>query len=132
MDLWPDYDDVRKAIDELIELKRCGARILNPPKQLESIREYYRNPEKNLGYRCMMGLENFSVSFNGDARLCYFMGSIGNVVSLPPGKIWLSDSASNQRRIIRTCDMKCCLLKCDHGTNTVDNVCKFMRLARRT
>jgi MoaA/NifB/PqqE/SkfB family radical SAM enzyme len=108
-ELWPREQDMNKlndSLDQLIEMKKNGAPILNSADQFVHMKTYFRNPAVAQGHNCMVGMTNFLMSCDGDVHLCFRMPSIGNFKNLP-SQIWRSDNAKKVRKKIRQCSYEC-------------------------
>ncbi len=107
-DLWFDnMNEINKILDELIELKRKGAKILNPPEQFEEMRNYFEKPDNIMKGRCMVGITNLSITCDGYIHTCFKMPSLGNVREITPGEAWDSKKAREVRKMIKNCDIHC-------------------------
>ena len=113
--LWPcEPDEMDAAIAGLIDLKAAGYPVLNPPGQLARMRRYFTDPTRRPGGRCYVGLDNLLIDPYGDARLCYTMDVVGNVLRRSPRKLWRGAAAARVRRQIRSCSRGCQLLNCNY------------------
>lgn len=126
-ELWIDnYNDVCRVLDELIEMKRRGTRIINSIKQLEDMKAYFKNPNAPTEKRkCKVGMQNFCITPNGDVQLCYQMNAIGNVVRDTPINVWNSEKAKQLRKIIKFCKRPCSILNCNYSGGFREKVAKF-------
>jgi MoaA/NifB/PqqE/SkfB family radical SAM enzyme len=107
-DLWfDDLAPINRVLDELIALKRGGAKILNPPEQLEGMKKYFEQPYLLLREGCMVGITNLSLTCDGDIHTCFKMPPLGNVRQVLPSAAWDSQTAREIRRRIKACDIHC-------------------------
>jgi MoaA/NifB/PqqE/SkfB family radical SAM enzyme len=107
-DLWfDDLDEIYKVIDELVELKKRGAKILNPPDQFEEMKTYFKKPFLLMRDNCMVGLTNLSITADGYIHTCFKMPPLGNVREIAPHEAWDSEKAREIRKKIRNCDIHC-------------------------
>jgi len=107
-DLWfDDLSSINQVIDQLIELKHGGAKILNPPEQLEEMKKYFEQPYLLMRDGCMVGITNLSITCDGFIHTCYKMPPLGNVREVTPGDAWDSANACEVRRMIKSCDIHC-------------------------
>lgn len=114
--LWPnDQAKVAKAVADLKRLLAKGYPIKNSQQELEDFQAYYRDPlEYTRRYKfCYTGVNNFSITVNGDVRLCFALSAIGNVLKQKPQVIWQGHKAWQLRKIIRSCDRPCRILPCN-------------------
>jgi len=63
-------EKLSKVIDEIIELKRKGAKIISPYSYFESMKKFAFNEHS---WACMAGKYSFSVDYNGLVQLCSAM-----------------------------------------------------------
>jgi len=109
--LWPDLDQVHKALDELIALKKKGYKISNDVQQLETFKAYFRAPERFIKKgQCNLGYHSFTVLPNGNAFLCLSLEPIGNIKTTPIAQMWTSDKANAVRKKIAVCRNNCKLM----------------------
>lgn len=109
-ELWPGPEHIEKLdkiLDQLIEMKRNGAKILNSEDQFRGIKEYFRNPAIRRGSDCRVGVTNFMMSCDGAVHLCFHMPPIGNYYKQTLKEIWNSEKAKNVRQAIKKCDFEC-------------------------
>jgi MoaA/NifB/PqqE/SkfB family radical SAM enzyme len=130
--LWFDPADLPRVDEELlqlIDLVKAGYPILNSVEHLESIRDYVRNPirEMKTGETCEVGITNFNIYDDGGVSLCYKMDIIGNVKYNSPEEVWRSHTAQERRAEIRQCREEC-LLTCQLKRGLVERAKLFMSL----
>ncbi len=112
--LWdPDRGSYSEAIQELIDLKKEGAPILNSATQLKYFIRYFEKPDELIDLDCKIGIHGFFVEPNGDAYLCYLFDPIGNLIHEAPEKIWNSKQAKKIRKQIKRCRLNCRLKNCN-------------------
>jgi hypothetical protein len=115
-DLWPDRVNKRdflSILDGIIRIKKAGAPIYNPVRQLEAMREYFNDPEKSIDAECNTGNTNFIMNPNGDVHLCWNMAPVGNILDEDPADIWNSENAKKRRKQISLCSRTCRILNCN-------------------
>jgi hypothetical protein len=107
-DLWfDDLPAVFAVLDELIAMKKAGAKILNPPEQFEGMKSYFADPTLRLNKQCMVGITNLSLTADGNIHTCFKMPPLGNVRQTTPEQVWDSPAAREIRRQMRACDIHC-------------------------
>lgn len=107
-DLWFDnLKEINKILDELINLKKRGARILNPPEHFEEMKKYFEKPYLLMRDRCMVGITNLSISCDGYIHTCFKMPPLGNIRAVTVREVWDSEKAREIRRRIKVCDIHC-------------------------
>lgn len=112
--LWPkDSNKMRSTIDEIIGYKKKGYLIGNSVESLTWMKRYFQNPKELLAVKCMVGVSNFSIDPYGETRLCFSMGSIGNVLLQTPKQIWHGKKAVLQRKAVKGCKNTCRILMCN-------------------
>jgi len=107
--LWPeDPVKVLKAIDNIIELKKCGYKIDNPVGQLERFKRYFSDPEKFAReIPCNLGDKIIHINPKGNVYLCCEMEHVGNIKETGIAEIWVSEKAKNIREKIKVCKRNC-------------------------
>lgn len=107
-DLWfDDLAEINRILDKLIELKKKGARILNPPEQFQAMKKYFERPYITEPEKCMVGITNLSITCDGYIHTCFKMPSLGNVRGVSFEKAWDSEKANEIRKMIKSCDIHC-------------------------
>lgn len=107
-DLWFDnLNEINKVLDELINLKKKGAAILNPPEQFEEMKKYFEKPYLPVRDKCMVGITNLSITCDGYIHTCFKMPPLGNVREITPQEAWDSDRAREIRGKIKNCNIHC-------------------------
>ncbi len=115
-EFWPiDFSEAEETIEGLIRMKKKGIRIGNSIRQLNAIKRYYRNPDRETNNQCFTGINNFIVNESGDVLLCWNMPAVGNLLSDNPEQIWNSESASQMRKQIERCKRTCRILNCNYA-----------------
>ncbi len=113
-DMWPDdADKTNKIIDEIINRKKKGSKVLNSVKQLELTKLYYEDPNRHANYKCLVGDNNFAINEYGRVLICFFMEDIGDITKENPAKLWNSRKANQLRKRISCCSQNCDLLNCN-------------------
>lgn len=127
-DLWfDDLGEIYKILDELIAMKKAGARILNPPEQFEEMKTYFEKPYLLLKEQCMVGITNLSITCDGDIHTCFKMPPIGNVREIMPSKAWDSEAANALRRRIKNCDIHCSPGNFVYRRSLMSEVVRFLK-----
>lgn len=109
-----DGQGMEQALDELIALKEQGYPILNPVRQLDLMRLYFRSDPRLAQTRCYVGLNNFLIDPYGSVRLCYTMQPVGDIRTERPQAIWEGERAAAVRQQVRACEAGCRLLNCNY------------------
>jgi MoaA/NifB/PqqE/SkfB family radical SAM enzyme len=114
--LWPkDHDQIKKAYDVLIKLKKDGYKISTHEHRLRMQCNYFLNPKVRLqSARCTVN-RNLIIEMNGDTFHCNIKKEkIGNILEKPIYDIWNSFSAIEMRKRVIDCKVNCHeLLNCD-------------------
>ena len=92
-----------------------GYPILNSPRHLELMKQYFRSPQQLVGYRCQVGHTNLAISPYGEVRICYQMEPIGNVGQQRLKDLWEGEQARACRDTIASCDRGCCIMNCNYN-----------------
>jgi hypothetical protein len=115
--LWPQEDKIDSlllTIDELIELKKKNAPILNPITQLQFFKLYFTRLESCIPlFPCDIGNRNFLINPSGEILLCWNLNPVGNLLKDPPEQIWNSEIAKERRNQILSCKRLCRILNCN-------------------
>jgi len=107
-DLWfDDLGEINGVLDDLIAMKKAGAKILNPPEQFEGMKDYFANPTLLMREHCMVGVTNLSITADGNIHTCFKMPPLGNVRQTTPQAVWDSKEARELRKKIKCCDIHC-------------------------
>ncbi len=129
-EIWPsDLGRVNAVLDQLIEKKKGGARICNPPEQIQVLKEYFRDPfhfRQNMRIKCPRGDLAPEVNAYGDISMCFFMPPLGNIRKDSIRDIWYSDKMKEVRHAINTCNLDCdtainCFYKIENITDYVSS-----------
>ncbi len=113
--LWVrDPHAVEHLSERLLSLRAAGAPILNHPRQLELLPEYYRQPERIEGLPCLVGYLNLGIGPRGDVRLCHRLPPLGNVLENSPREVWRSHTAKVRRKQVAACERGCKILNCNY------------------
>jgi MoaA/NifB/PqqE/SkfB family radical SAM enzyme len=108
-ELWPQKQDLQNLdniLDQLVAMKKDGAKILNSEDQFLEMKNYFRNPSMARGRNCRVGVTNFLISCDGEIHLCFHMPSIGSYRE-PPKEVWNSERAKKVRDMIKQCNYEC-------------------------
>lgn len=114
--LWPKKQQaIEKTIDELIKLKNEHPEfILNAVRDFHNFEKYLIDPKTyQETEKCFVGFNNFMIDTMGDMRLCYEMGTIGNILKEKPETLWINKRAKIHREKIVKCQKPCKLLPCN-------------------
>jgi MoaA/NifB/PqqE/SkfB family radical SAM enzyme len=108
--LWPkDLNLVDRSLDELIELKKSGLqKIGNPVNQFYVFKAYFRSPDNFIKkQRCHIDSTAINVTPQGEIRICFYMGCVGNIKTDDIEKAWFSPEAKLMREKITACKRNC-------------------------
>jgi MoaA/NifB/PqqE/SkfB family radical SAM enzyme len=106
------------VIDELIELRERGARILTSAGDLAWMKLYVRDPDFIGEQVCGSHERNMMVDMHGDVQLCFSMRgllggrALGNVRTSSLRELWEGEMAARARGIMSTCRQNCGMLNC--------------------
>jgi MoaA/NifB/PqqE/SkfB family radical SAM enzyme len=102
---WPELELI---IEQLIQMKRAGAPIMNSEEILASTVASFREEKAPLEARpCLVGLRNYFIHSNGDVSLCVSYPPIGNVREESARDIWYGEKAQKIRKQTIECDQLC-------------------------
>ena len=110
-ELWIEEEDwpaLREVVQELIEMKRNGAPILNSELVLSAFVMHYREekaPPETLP--CRVGLRNFFIRPDGNVEVCWHFPPIGNIKERSAREIWESYEAKQRRKETTECETLC-------------------------
>ncbi len=128
-----DIDVLDEVVEELIQLKRAGAPILNATGTLRLFKPYFRDENLvEIGRDvCYVGVKNMFFHPDGGVHLCeHAFGSVGNVTRTSPREIWTSPEAAEVRERIVACQRPC-LQTCIVKRSLADNFDLFRNLLLR-
>jgi MoaA/NifB/PqqE/SkfB family radical SAM enzyme len=109
--LWPqDPKKINDVINELIELKKNGAKISNSISQLEVFRRYFESPNAFIKKNICNVNSWININQFGDVYMCRLKEPIGNIKENSPNDIWYSGTANLRREEMKNCAMNCHLL----------------------
>ena len=114
--LWPqDAEKVQRVLDELIERKKRGSKIVNSFKQMECFKDYFLNPESSIEtLRCEVE-RVVKIDSCGNIKMCDFSQPIGNVKTTSLTEMLISGLAEEERVKPYQCKSPCHLLvNCFH------------------
>ncbi len=106
--LWPrDVEGVNAVMNRLIEMRRSGCKVNNPPGQLRAAQRYLARPEEFVkrGF-CNMD-RAVHVSALGDIFICFEYEKIGDIRDGDIQVLWQSEKARQVRDKIRDCRKNC-------------------------
>jgi len=137
-ELWiNDSNDFAGMIDELIALKNDGFAINMSAGMLKSFVDYFNSePQKPLANKinlngkkryCSIGNTSMFIERNGDVRLCFLLGVVGNVHNNTLKQIWYGKKAVKLREWILQCDINC-MLSCARPTPILTKIGSYLRL----
>jgi hypothetical protein len=107
-DLWfDDLGAINAVLDELIAMKKAGAKILNPVEQFEGMKTYFADPTLLQTVNCMVGITNLSLTADGNVHTCFKMPPLGNVRKMSVRDMWDSQETRELRKKIRGCTIHC-------------------------
>ncbi len=127
-DLWfDDLDEAYSVIDQLIDMKKNGAKILNPVEQFEGMKEYIKDPSPTLHENCWVGITNLSITSDGYVHTCFKMPPLGNVKESRINELWYSDQARAMRENIKNCDIHCSPGNFVYRRSLIDEIVRYFR-----
>jgi hypothetical protein len=95
-------------LDKLIELKKSGLKIVNPPAQLKVYKKYYTAPHTFVRmHKCNFGDYMFNINALGLMHLCCFRQPIGNIKKNKIYDLWNSEAAAQTREQMSSCPKSC-------------------------
>jgi MoaA/NifB/PqqE/SkfB family radical SAM enzyme len=130
--LWPnDLKKLDAVLDALTRRKASSAALLNTASHLQSMKDYFRDPNRPGGpdFRCRVGVDQFRIAPDGGVELCPYMGPIGYLSKSRPEEIWKSLEAAKNRSAIDVCK-KDCLTACIYQRNLGEKVGLFLNILR--
>jgi MoaA/NifB/PqqE/SkfB family radical SAM enzyme len=126
-----DLAELRTVRDELIELKRAGAPIMNSELLLRAWDRHFLSQPAPDEYRpCRVGMRNYFIRPDGDVEVCWYYKPIGNVRTSNAREIWYSEEASARRKETVACD-SLCLFTCLSQKTLLDKVNMGLVLIRQ-
>lgn len=127
-DLWfDDFLEVDHVLDELIDMKKRGAKILNPVEHFIDMKSYFQKPYLESNSNCMVGVTNLSITCEGNVHTCFKMPPLGNVLETSVREMWDSDHAKDIRQQIKNCDIHCSPGNFVYRRSLKDEVMRFLR-----
>jgi MoaA/NifB/PqqE/SkfB family radical SAM enzyme len=126
-----DMDDLIAVRDQLLELKRNGAPILNT-ELLLSLWPNHFNREKapRETMPCRIGMRNYFIRADGRVEMCWNFPPIGNVRTQTAREIWYGKEGTERRKETVACETLC-LFTCLSQKNLGDKVKMGMKLLSR-
>lgn len=119
--LWPkDINQLDKALDKLIEMKKSGFNKLgNPLSQFYVYKAYFRNPNNFIKrQKCHIDSQTINITSEGEIRICFYMGQIGSIKSDNIRDVWFSQQARDVRDKIAQCKKNCqSLVNCNFDSS---------------
>lgn len=132
-ELWieeEDYEELAGVIDQLIEMKKKGAPIMNSNQVLELILPHFRGEKAPNSFApCRIGLRNYWIDTCGDVKLCDEYPVIGNTKNQSAREIWYGKKAQEVRAQTLACD-KLCLITCLSQKTILDKVKMGLKLLK--
>jgi len=128
-ELWPrknDLDKLESVLDQLILLKKKGAKILNSADQFIEMKTYFRDPFVFANNHCIVGVTNWLMSCEGTIHPCFYVPSIGTFRE-PFKKIWRSEQARVARQKIRNCRHECSPGNYVYKRNLIKEVQRYLQ-----
>jgi MoaA/NifB/PqqE/SkfB family radical SAM enzyme len=130
-DLWFDeLGEINRILDRLIEAKKRGARILNPPQQFEEMKKYFEKPYLPRRDNCWVGITNLGVTCDGYIHTCLKMPPLGNVRDVGVGEVWDSEKAREVRQMIKHCDIHCSPGNFIYRRSLLGEIARFIKFGR--
>jgi MoaA/NifB/PqqE/SkfB family radical SAM enzyme len=132
-ELWigpEDFDAMVAVKEQLIEMKRAGAPILNSEMLLNLWPNHFRRekaPRETMP--CRVGMRNFFIRSDGRVELCWNFPPIGNVRTQSAREIWYGQEGAAQRKGTTECETLC-LFTCLSQKNLADKLKMGITLVR--
>lgn len=108
--LWPnDAKELEEVIDGIISRKNREFRIANPVAQMETFKQFFKNPELFVK-KASCNLANgsfFAVNSDGTMTLCPYLDSLGKINEDSFSKLWNSEIAGQVMDKINHCAVNC-------------------------
>lgn len=119
-----DVDAFCRVIDDVLDLRSTGARILTTAADLAWMKLYVRDPDFIGEQVCGSHERNMMVDMRGDVQLCFSMRgllggqALGNVRASSLRTLWEGEMAARARGIMSTCRQNCGMLNCHRKLDT--------------
>jgi len=111
--LLPQYNEVRPVIQELIEMKKQGYKILNSIRHLQDTLVYFRDPDIYTKRAPCQAHNNFAIADDGGVFLCFSQEKIGDGLRENYQQLWISPAANRVRKQNKKCDKTSKILLCN-------------------
>lgn len=107
--LWPkDMAEMRRIMDNLVQLRERTGMISNSASQLKLFKSYFENPDKRVGVKkCRLGDFVINIDQAGNIFLCCFDKPIGNIKKDDINTLWYSQEAERARDRMHSCALAC-------------------------
>jgi len=131
--LWIEKEhqpELERVINNLIDIKKKGAPILNDEHALSLMLPYFAEEKLSSNQTCLTGLRNYFIRTNGDVQLCYLFPAIGNVKENTAQEIWFGKAAQETRKETIRCQ-KSCLSTCLYQRSLMSKFKHFIKLMDR-
>ncbi len=103
-----ELDELEKVRDELLQMKRDGAPILNSELILKAWRMHFEEKKAPKEYMpCRVGMRNYFIRPDGNVEVCWYFKPIGNVRFQTAREIWYGEEAKERRKETVACDSLC-------------------------
>lgn len=112
-----DLTNLRRILDEILQLSREGYSVIGDENQLQGFWDYLADPpvasmrHLDLGGQkrnCDIGLRSMFIYPNGDVFFCDFLKKpIGNIHQQSLKDIYYGNTANGQRKIMVSCNIDC-------------------------
>ncbi|MCB9235462.1 MAG: radical SAM protein [Bacteroidia bacterium] len=110
-----DQAKMDAGLDNLLQLKAAGKRILQSTSQIEDMRHYFRQPEKLAQGHCASMDSHLVIDMLGEVRLCFNqdrlgLRPVGNVRENSLQEIW--ERSRSTARQMQNCQLECGAMLC--------------------
>lgn len=130
-ELWikpSEFAELNQVVEELIEMKKSGAPILNTVESLQLMIPHFRGDKAPAKYLpCRVGLGYFYIDAGGGVKICPHLPPIGNLRTQKARDIWYGAEGSKVRKQTINCG-RLCLLTCVSNKSIKDRVKMGMKL----
>ena len=118
----PQLEELQQVVDQLIEMKRQGAPIINSETTLRAWTLHFQDgkaPKEAMP--CRIGLRTFFIRSTGRVESCWMFPAFGDVTQQSASEIWASPEAQQHRKDTTKCETLC-LFTCLSQKSVLDRV----------
>jgi len=130
-ELWieqPAWEELAQVMEQLIEMKKNGAPIMNSVENLRMATANFREEMADSRHMpCRIGLQEFYIRPNGDVCLCFHFPPVGNVARQNAREIWRGEAAGKIRRATTRCS-RLCLATCHSHKSLMHKAAQALKL----